>query len=392
MKKKSQQMIALALIVAILGVSIYFIGDYAGLWAASPSTTPTTKLTSTFTLIDYNTGEDVSEWVEISVWTPDPDDIPFDSDEDPYRLANFDEDVTSQDAADVTIDLRSHSVAWLEIDPDHESDYGGYAGVFAAPTVDDYRQLTGGANYDYTFYVYHEPSDVDIDILDRNRGLGHWNVSRIIQLLTVRTDDINGTIVLNLPWNSTAGIHAGEVGNDGWDIDDDELDDMIADFDPVTLRYGDELEWLYSQNNFRTIAPFYDPADDTLKDYDSDLEKLTNAFVIDFTFNATINMTDQHDAFTDDAQVNFTIYERDWKSLDVEILRSGAHLYVIFLSPFTCYPGGFSFDFEMVLGDSINVSAVETGRMVIPRDENNLGAFTAYSAAHLFNFLNHPMW
>lgn len=37
----------------------------------TPTTTPTTKATSTFTLIDYNTGEDVSSWVEMSVWTTD---------------------------------------------------------------------------------------------------------------------------------------------------------------------------------------------------------------------------------------------------------------------------------------------------------------------------------
>lgn len=33
-------------------------------------TTTTTKATSTFKLVDYNTGEDVSSWVEMTFWIP----------------------------------------------------------------------------------------------------------------------------------------------------------------------------------------------------------------------------------------------------------------------------------------------------------------------------------
>ncbi|KKM96859.1 hypothetical protein LCGC14_1174000, partial [marine sediment metagenome] len=60
MKKKQQQLLTIVLVAMIGGVSAYFIGDAIGLWAGAPTTTPTTKATSTFTFIDYNTGEDVS--------------------------------------------------------------------------------------------------------------------------------------------------------------------------------------------------------------------------------------------------------------------------------------------------------------------------------------------
>lgn len=36
----------------------------------TPTTTTTTKATSTFTLFEYSTGEDVSSWLEMSVWIP----------------------------------------------------------------------------------------------------------------------------------------------------------------------------------------------------------------------------------------------------------------------------------------------------------------------------------
>ena len=359
---------------------------------APPTTTPTDKATSTFTLIDYNTGEDVSAWVEGSIWTPDPDDIPFDDDEDIFRIANFDEDVSSQDADGISIDLRSHDYAWLQIDPDYESDFGGYAGVFAAPTVDDFRLLIGGANYDYVFYVYHEPSDVDITVLDRNRGMDYWNVSRAASLLSVQSDSINGTVVMSMPWNSTVGWHAGTTGGDEWNIDEDDLDLIEADIDPITLEYREEMEWLRDQRNFRTIAPYYDLVDDTIKDYGNDLEQLTNAFAVRFSFNTTINMTDYFNPTTPglavDAQVNFTLYERDYKTNPMELVFSGDEIYIIFTEPIV-FDGAYTFDFEIDLGPNINCTAVETGRLIVPRDDINLGAYTAYSAMRFRNFLGY---
>ncbi|KKK77689.1 hypothetical protein LCGC14_2851060, partial [marine sediment metagenome] len=359
-----------------------------------PTTTPTTKATSTFTFIDYNTGEDVSAWVEASVWTPDPDDIPFDDSEDIFRIVNFDEDVSSSDADGISIDLRSHDYAWLQIDPDYESDFGGYNAVFATPTVDDFRLLIGGANYDYVFYVYHEPSDVDIVVLDRGRGMDVWNVTVNGTLgpglWSVLSDEINGTVVMNMPWNSTAGLHAGTTGGDEWDIDEDDLDDFEADIDAITLRYGEEMQWLRDQRNFRTIAPYYDLVDDTLKDYDSKLERVTNAFAVRFTFNDTLNTTDYFNPTTPglivDTQVNFTLQERDYFGEPVEVVIGGTMIYVIYTEPIT-FDGIYSFDFEIFLGVDVNCTAVETGRLVVPRGNTNLGAYTVYSAAKFLNLL-----
>ncbi|KKN36768.1 hypothetical protein LCGC14_0770280 [marine sediment metagenome] len=392
-KKRNTRTILIISLVLLtsLGIGIWFINaDPMSLFGVD-AVIPSTKATSTFTLIDYNTGEDVSSWVEISVWIPDEDDLPF-NDEDPYRIGNFDEDISSVDADDVTIDLRSESMAWLQIDPDYESDFGGYNGVFAAPTVDDFRLLSGGANYDYYVYVYHEPSDVDIVILDKDRGMDYWNVSRAISLLSVQSDDINGTVVMSMPWNSTAGYHAGTTGGDEWNLDEDDLDIIEADVDPITLEWGIEMQWLRDQGNFRTIAPYYDMTDDTLKDYASDLEQITNAFAVRFAFNATLNMTDYFNPTTPglaaDTQVNFTLYEQDYVAEHIDVVYNVNEIFLIFSEPII-FNGVYSFDFRIDLGPNVNCTAVQTGRLVVPQDQNNLGAFTAYSTMRFRNFLGY---
>lgn len=376
---KKQKTIIGVLVLGLCAVLV-IVGLGAGLgWFAPVPTTPTTPTVAnaTFTLIDYRTGEDVTSWVEISVWTPDPDDLPF-TDEDPYSILNFDETVTSEDADAVSIDLTSHAVVWVEIDPDFESDYGGYNGIFNALATRDMRKLpgTGGSvNYAYTLYVYHAPSNVSVAMLNRGDmdstdgsgadigdmrpynntfvplGATSWN----------RGESGNYTIFLNMPLYSADGLHAGIVGGDEWDIDDEELADMTQA----------EIAWLEDQSNFRTIAPYYDLTDDAEDDYVEDLEKLTNAFAIRFNFNTTISTTDGAGT-----QVNFSVSERDSIPVPVEVVYDGSAILFVFYEPIVCYDNNYNFDVELEIAAHIFLANATTCRIVIPEDDDNLGAAT----------------
>lgn len=338
-------------------------------WVEDTTTTPTTKATSTFTLIDYNTGEDVSDWVEISLWTEDDDDLPFD-DKDPFRITNFDEEISSKDANDVTYDLRTVSYAWLEIDPDFESVYGGYNGVDNPVVSNDFRLLLGGKNYDYLVPVYHLPSNISVNVLDRVTS-DEWNETSISAgLKYTRNDNGSYVVILDLPHNSTNQPHCGDDDGANWEIDDEEFDDMTAT----------ELLWLYDQRNFRSIAPFYDMVDDDDKDYDDDLEIVTNCFAVNFTFNDTVSLVDG-----ELTQVNITLDERDYVAEPAEVVVSGASILIIFYEPILCYPGPYSFDIDIGVSTDINCTSVTTGRIFTPEDDDNLGDWTLINTAPLFD-------
>lgn len=392
MNKKSQKYLVLFLVIMLAGLSIYFIGDYAGLWAAAPDeeVTPTTKLTSTFTLIDYVTGEDVSEWVEITVWEPTSA-ADFDDEEDPYRLINFERMETTKDASDVAVDFRDGEYYWVEIDPDDDVVYGGYD-LFAASgfpsrygaTTDDYRFIIGGANYDYLMYVYHLPYNTTINVLDRScsatghdgaTGLDEWVIGTSVDggVDHVGTENGTFTVYLDIPNNATDGLHAGSVVGHDWDMDTDITD----------LFEWEDLRWLRDQRNFRVQAPFYDPADDTDREYDDDLEVLTNAFCVRFTFNVTVN----GNAST---HVTFELIERNYESYPIEVVIHGTFIDCIFYEPITWTDGMFpSFDFNITCEESsgpangIGITEVATGRLTVPGDQGAIGVFTRLADAPL---------
>ncbi len=377
-------------LISVAIISFFFLGYFLAFSPYSPfvSTgdvaTPTTKSTSTIKLIDFATGEDVSDWVEISIWMPKDTDTDFSDDDDPYRLSKFDEDVDSDNADDVAEDLRSYAYVWLEIDPDNDSPYGGYDAVTGGMLTDDYRPLIGGANYDYTFYVYHAPENVTINVLNSgleggddalgnspagSNGLDEWDGAA----------SGNFTIVLDMDRTDASALHYGDSSDEDWDITDDDYADMDED----------EINWLIDQRNFRTIAPMYDIADDLDKDYTDDLEKITNAFAIRFSFNDSISETDG--AVN---EVNITIVERDFDSETLEVVYgSNNTVFIIFIAPVT-YAMGLDFDIEIELGSGINCSGdvlsasiptygVDVGRLQIPQDLSPLGSFTALDNAPL---------
>lgn len=342
---------------------------YAEWWKDEEEEEPTVKTRSTFQLIDHRTGEDVSSWVEISVWTPDPDDVPFDGDTDPYTLTNFEESVSSDDADVVSIDLRSYTNSWLQIDPDYESDYGGYDGTAALgdgyTVSDDFRYLYGGVNHDYIVEVYHLPTNISVTVRDRVTN-DEW-----FDLIEAGTDyarGVDGHYVteLDLPYNDPHGLHAGDDGGDGWEIEDEEYDEMT----PA------EGYWLRDQKNFRTIAPLYDLNDDDGKNFDDELELTTNCFAVNFTFNTSLS-----EVATDANWVNFTLYERDYNDIPAEVVFDVTDILVIFYEPITCYDHFYSFEFNIEFNKGINCTGVYTGRIFTPYDDDNLGAWTEINVA-----------
>ena len=394
---KNQRLGLILILIIAGGFGVYFIGDYVGLWSVAPETpTATEKLTSTFTFIDYNTGEDVSAWVEGSVWTPDEDDLPFD-DEDPYTLGNFDEEEENVEAEDLSIDLRDYTVAWLEVDPQFQSDYGGYdAGVLYGDGVvtqsRDFRKLIGGGNYDYTVYVYHIPTNVSISMQTKGVMLGTGNIGDARPYNSTFFNGVpgaayirstNGTyqVTLEMPWQSTHGYHAGETGQDEWDMDAEELAEIVADGAVHSYDIDTDLNWVQDQSNHRTIAPLYDLTDDDNHDFDNDLERLTNTFAIEFTFNDTVSLEDHASA-----GVNITILERDGNNVPAQVVYSATNIFIIFYKPFTCYNQQYNFDIQLGIGAKILLTTVETCRIVVPRDDTNLGAITLLNTMLLTNY------
>lgn len=393
LKRKNTQkswVIGFAVII-IIGLGMWTFVPWTTLFPPTAVPTPADKATSSFTLIDYRTGEDVSAWVEVSVWVPDADDLPFD-DNDPYRITNFDEEESSKDAEDVTIDLRDYGVAWLEIDPDFESDYGGYNAVFNALATRDFRKLVGGGNYDYYVYVYHAPSNVSVAMLEQGPQRAGSNIGDLSPYnntvggvpadMSLRGTDGNYTVYLDAPVGSTDAYHAGSAGGDEWNIDDDELDDIMTDAAEHTYDIDVDMNWLQDQSNHRTIAPMYDMTDDVNRQFGDHLEQYTNCFAIKFGFNASVSVEDGNRF-----QVNLTVMNRDSNIIPADVVYDAEYIFIIFYEPITIYDQFYNFDVELEFADHIWLGNVTTVRLVTPDDDNNLGTATAMNEAFMNNYV-----
>lgn len=340
-KKKSRQnmlIVGVSLIaILIAGVSIFYaVSPLSPFVTVTETETPTA--TTTIKLISYQDGEDVSNFVEVSIWTND-EDAEFDDTEDIYTMSNFEETESSKDADDVSIDLSDYDYVWIEIDPDAETAFST-----------TWYLVYGGVNYAYSLYVYHLTSDVNFNALDRDTmnelTLGDYDT------------DANITLVMDCPHHTTTNIHAN---SDDWAVDDEEWDDMTES----------EKDEYYDEKYWRSQAPLYVPADDDEKEFDDDLEKLTEAFALKFDFNGTISTTDGNAA-----QVNMTVNDDD---LPIEVIISGDLIYLVFYETISFETGDYDFDLEVEFGDDIHLDDIDSGRIEVPRDDDNLGTFTKYS-------------
>lgn len=299
---------------------------------------PTVLTTSSFSVISKIDGEDVSDFIELSIWIPEDEDKIEDAD-DIFTMALFEEEESSKDAEDISIDLREVSYAWVEIDPDAES-------VFETHWI----LITGGVNREYVIHGIHLSSDVNFNIQVRDTLAS-------VTVASYQTDN-NLTVIMDVDHYNTAGIHAN---SDDWDVDDDDWVDMTTE----------EKEEYYDEAGFRSQEPLYSPHDDLEKDFDEPLEQMTDGLALRFIFNGSVSTTDGSAT-----QVNFTVNNED---LPIEVVFNGVNIDLIWYKGIDFLSGAYTFDIEIQFGDNITLSDVDSGRIVVPRGDDNLGAFTKYS-------------
>ena len=112
------------------------------------------------------------------------------------------------------------------------------------------------------------------------------------------------------------------------------------DFDDFTTT---QKAVYYDEKNWAGQYPLYSPVVDLEKEYHSDLEKITDAFALKFTFNTTVSTVDGNQA-----QVNVTIAS-DHK---VECVISGTNIYFIWYEGFDFEDGAVSIYFDMDTADT----------------------------------------
>ncbi len=328
------------IIIAVLLIGAIFIGGYFFLrtyYAPIPSEEEEVSVT-TLSLISSVDGEDVSDFVEVSIWIPEDSDSIEEFEDVTYLSTKFDEEESSKEAEDISIDLSSYSYYWVEIDPDSES-------VFAH----DFHLYSG--NGDYVIYVNHQSSDVNFNMLTDTKDE-----------VTVSGYQTNGnfTFTMSVPPHTTTDTHSGAGG---WDIEQSDVDEMD----------GTELRELYDERFWRCQAPVYVPGDDTQKKYDDTLERYTNCFALMLDFNDTIS--------TDDSnvnQVNCTI-TNFYIDYPVEVIVSGDKIYLVFTEVITFKDNDYTLPIELEFGTNISLSDVDSGRISVPQNDDNLGPFVKYS-------------
>ena len=340
--KKFKVLTVFGIIFCIAGLPVIIWG---GIWAYNsyaigseePGDTPTTKLYSTFTLISNVDGEIVSPFVEMDIWgQKDSADFSLGM-EDITDLTNFERIKTGVDAEDIEIDLRDGDYYWGEITGNS---------VFQ----NTFFLLYGGANYDYTRYAHDPSSAMPFNIFVKNTGAA----------ITIPGHTTNGnfTGVIDVPIDSRipANCHYG----DGWEL-------STTEFAALLLR---QQEVYWDEGNWQDQFPSYDPTLDTVNEYDRDWERVTNAPALKFVMNDTINVTDG--AAT---QINCTIT----KGYPIDIMISGANLYMAWYEGIDFDPFPYIFDFEMSFGVNITITTVYSGRANVFGSLSSLTWDTTYN-------------
>lgn len=313
-------------------IAVWFV------WPQAPTPeTPQTKLTSTFETISSVDGEKVSPFVECNIWVPKSSAV-FDDPKDPYRLStHYEKEVTGKDADDIAIDLREYDeICWLEITGNS---------LFSI----NFHKLYPGVNYDYLFLVYDLSSDLNFNMLIRDT----------LAAVTVADYQTNGnfTILMDVDHEVKTNCHYG----DDWTI-------STEDFNDMTLS---EQKEVWDEALWQSQAPLYDPRDDEEKEHDNALERLTEAFCLQLQFNTTVSTIDGNVA-----QINMTINDA---SEPIEIIISGEYIYLLFYEEIKFDDGAYTFDFEMKFAANITLSDIDSGRITVPRGDDNLKDFVKIS-------------
>lgn len=302
-------------------------------WPAAPGVPEETTFV-TITSPDY---EDVSEQCTIQILVPKSSyDDNWEDTEDIYDPAKF-ESEKKDHADDITFDATAVDYFWVRINPDGDE-------YWLTTDCGPYR-LT--ENQEIQLVVHHLSSDVNFNSLKRDALPDEaWNTNG------------NFTLIMDYPMFNPNKTHRGNY----WKIDDD-----LADLTEA------EIQKLYNERLYRSQKPAYIMGDDLEKEFDTKLKRLTNAFALRFTANSSINITDGSVH-----QINFTIRDENYAE-DIQVVISAQMIYLIFTDDFNCYVKPYTFDYEITMAANITISNIHSGRLEVPRNDDNLGTFTVYS-------------
>ena len=327
-------------VLVVFGILFCAFGVGMGIWGSvwaytefvigddvTPEETPTTKATSTFTLLAYITDEDVSNFVKMDIWGPkDSADFSLGMEDITDLTTNFERIKTSANADDISIDMRVEPYYWAEI---------------TGNTVfnNTFHLIWGGVNRDYTYYVHQCSSDVNFNILNETMSpLAYgesWSADAALKGV-----DGNYTAILKSPHLTKTGNHYGDIG---WEM-------TATEFAALTQR---QKEIVWNEANYRDQFPTYDPTLDTDNKYYREWEVTTNTFALKWTLNVTIDASDV--GVTD---INCTIA----RGYPVEVWTTGVYLYMVWYEGIDFTPNPYTLEFEMFFGTHINVTTVISGR------------------------------
>ena len=234
---------------------------------------------STFSITSSVDGEDVSDFVELDILVPDPD-ATFDSFEDYFDLGRFDTEVAGKNAEDITIDLTAFAVdgdwCWIVVDLDAET-------VFNTT----YYLVSTASNDVFPMKAYHQPQDVQIDLLHIETGIHgvatSYGAAGNVNYQGTEAGLVRGNFTLTI---NTFGIditdveeeHRGAIGTAKWETTTTEYNELALD----------EQQEFYKMDNWCSLKGTYLPTNDTAKTYNSALSKMTVAYALEIVMNATI--------------------------------------------------------------------------------------------------------
>lgn len=283
---------------------------------------------TTVTIYSYTDGEDVSDLIDIEVYSPDPDTFEEEEDYtwDNYaKLTNWEKEDTGE-AEDISLDITGFRKILVRVDPDNESIFQPYD-VF----------ITGGSNTNIMLYAYHLTSDVNFNILNRN-------TMAAISVGTFQTDG-NFSLVSDVPHETHSDLHYGS----DWDISTDDYADMD----------DEERQEVWDEANWRCQPILYNIEDDDDHDFTDDWERTTETFGYKFAFNTTLNSTDGSVE-----QVNMTLSE----DAPFTKVQSGQYIYVLAEETIDWKYGENSWNFEITFAANVSLSNVYSGRFSVPKE------------------------
>ena len=303
------------LVLIIGGLSWFFYAQ------SMVPATPTSAATSSVSMTDFTSKEDLGELCPITVYG---DKGEITETEHIYDITYYEKVSTEVMPDDFDKDLSEYEYTIIRVNPDEATD-GWW-------TVYDYLFKNDGVNYDYSLYAYHEATDLYGNVLNVVGG-GAWD----------RAADGNYTIPIWYPTVTTTERHRGNY----FAITDD-LDDLSA----TTLAK------LNNEKYYRSMPTLFSLADD-IADHTKtgDFGMTTETFAIEFDFNTTISSVDGNVCqvnFSADCDIGFII------EIDDDAL------YFITTESWNTLNGNFEMSFEITSNANITCETVKLGRITIP--------------------------